>query len=129
MGAVGPQRVDFPSDGTLPTVPAKLVENESSWLAFTDLVFVDPVGTGFSRIIEPEKKGDGKEGGGKPDDAPDPKEYFGYKRDLESLCEFMGRWLSENGRWGSPSSSPARATAAIAWRASRGCSRRPRESA
>ena len=102
MGAVGPQRVDFPSDGTLPTVPAKLVENESSWLAFTDLVFVDPVGTGFSRVIEPEKKGDGKEGGGKPDDAPDPKEYFGYKRDLESLCEFMGRWLSENGRWGSP---------------------------
>ncbi len=62
MGAVGPQRVDFPSDGTLPTVPAKLVENESSWLAFSDLVFVDPVGTGFSRVIEPEKKDDGKEG-------------------------------------------------------------------
>ena len=40
--------------------------------------------------------------GDKPDDAPDPKEYFGYKRDLESLCEFMGRWLSEHGRWGSP---------------------------
>jgi carboxypeptidase C (cathepsin A) len=103
MGAVGPQRVDFPPDGTLPTMPPRLVENESSWLAFTDLVFVDPVGTGFSRIIEPEKKGgDAKEGGPKPEDAPDPKEYFGYKRDLESLCEFMGRWLSENGRWGSP---------------------------
>jgi carboxypeptidase C (cathepsin A) len=104
MGAVGPQRVDFPPDGTLPTMPPRLVENESSWLAFTDVVFVDPVGTGFSRIIEPEKKGgEGKEGGGgKPDDTPDPKEYFGYKRDLESLCEFMGRWLSENGRWGSP---------------------------
>jgi carboxypeptidase C (cathepsin A) len=102
MGAVGPQRVDFPPDGTLPAMPPTLVENESSWLAFTDVVFVDPVGTGFSRIIEPEKKGDGKEGGGKPEDAPDPKEYFGYKRDLESLCEFMGRWLSENGRWGSP---------------------------
>ena len=101
MGAVGPQRVAFPSDGTLPALPAKLVENESSWLAFTDLVFVDPVGTGFSRVIEPEKKGDGKDGG-KPEDGPDPKEYFGYKRDLESLCEFMGRWLSENGRWGSP---------------------------
>jgi carboxypeptidase C (cathepsin A) len=100
MGAVGPQRVDFPSDGTLPVLPARLVENESSWLAFTDLVFVDPVGTGFSRIIEPEKKGDEKET--KPDDAPDPKEYFGYKRDLESLCEFIGRWLSENRRWGSP---------------------------
>ena len=100
MGAVGPQRVDFPADGTLPTVPARLVHNESSWLAFSDLVFVDPVGTGFSRVIEPEKKGDEKEK--KPEDATDPKEYFGYKRDLESLCEFMGRWLSENRRWGSP---------------------------
>jgi carboxypeptidase C (cathepsin A) len=106
MGAVGPQRVDFPPDGTLPTMPPRLVENESSWLSFTDLVFVDPVGTGWSRVVEPEKKGDAKEGAGanagKPDDATDPKEYFGYKRDLESMCEFMGRWLSEQRRWGSP---------------------------
>jgi len=102
MGAVGPQRVDFPPDGTLPTMPPRLVENESSWLAFSDLVFVDPVGTGFSRVIEPDKKSEGKDGG-KPDEtAADPKEYFGYKRDLESLCEFMSRWLSEHGRWGSP---------------------------
>jgi len=100
MGAVGPQRVDFPPDGTLPTMPPRLVENESSWLAFSDLVFVDPVGTGFSRVIEPEKKGESKDA--KPEDAHDPKEYFGYKRDLESLCEFMGRWLSDHGRWGSP---------------------------
>lgn len=100
MGAVGPKRVDFPPDGTLPAMPPRLVENESSWLAFSDLVFVDPVGTGFSRTIEPEKKGEGKDA--KPGDEYDPKEYFGYKRDLESLCEFMGRWLSENGRWGSP---------------------------
>jgi len=99
MGAVGPRRVAFPADGTLPEMPPRLVENESSWLAFTDLVFVDPVGTGFSRVIEAEKKGDEKEK--KPaEDAADPKEYFGYKRDLESLCEFMGRWLSEHGRWG-----------------------------
>ena len=102
MGAVGPQRVEFPPDGTLPSVPARLVENESSWLAFSDLVFVDPVGTGFSRVIEPEKKVDGKDGAKSEDTASDPKEYFGYKRDLESLCEFMSRWLSENGRWGSP---------------------------
>ena len=58
MGAVGPQRVDFPADGTLPELPPQLVQNESSWLAFADLVFVDPVGTGFSRIIEPDKKGE-----------------------------------------------------------------------
>ena len=107
MGAVGPQRVAFPSDGTLPTLPPQLVQNESSWLAFADLVFVDPVGTGFSRIIEPDKKGEqqGKqEGAPQPggDEKPDPNEYFGQKRDLESLCEFMARWLSENDRWGSP---------------------------
>jgi carboxypeptidase C (cathepsin A) len=107
MGAVGPQRVAFPADGTLPTLPPKLVQNESSWLAFADLVFVDPVGTGFSRIIEPDKKGeqqDKPDAGQKPgsDEKPDPNEYFGQKRDLESLCEFMARWLSEHDRWGSP---------------------------
>jgi carboxypeptidase C (cathepsin A) len=100
MGVVGPKRVDFPADGSLPQMPPRLVQNEDSWLAFTDLVFVDPVGTGFSRVIENEKKDGDKEE--KKDDATDPKEYFGQKRDLESLCEFMGRWLSGHGRWGSP---------------------------
>ena len=99
MGAVGPLRVDFPADGTLPELPPKLVQNESSWLGFADLVFVDPVGTGFSRIIENEPKKDEKPGEG---EKTDPNEYFGQKRDLESLCEFMARWLSENDRWGSP---------------------------
>jgi carboxypeptidase C (cathepsin A) len=102
LGAVGPQRVAFPPDGTLPEMPPRLVQNEASWLAFADLVFVDPVGTGFSRVIDEKKdeKGDKKED--TKGDATDPKEYFGRKRDLESLCEFMGRWLSEHGRWGSP---------------------------
>src|SRR5947209_20054136 len=45
MGVVGPQRVAFPADGTLPQMPPRLVANEDSWLAFTDLVLVDPVGT------------------------------------------------------------------------------------
>jgi carboxypeptidase C (cathepsin A) len=106
MGAVGPQRVDFPADGTLPAVPPRLVHNDESWLGFTDLVFVDPVGTGFSRIIEKDGGGPKKNGAGpeekKDGDKADPKEYFGYKRDLESLSEFIGRWLSTNGRWGSP---------------------------
>src|SRR5204863_5776218 len=102
MGAVGPVRVAFPADGTPPGPPPKLVENESSWLAFADLVFVDPVGTGFSRVIDDEKKKDDVSKDEKNGDATDPKEYFGQKRDLESLCEFMGRWLSGRGRWGSP---------------------------
>ena len=98
LGAVGPQRVAFPADGSLPEMPPRLVQNDESWLAFADLVFVDPVGTGFSRVIENDAKDDKD----KKPDATDPKEYFGQKRDLESLCEFMGRWLSINGRWGSP---------------------------
>jgi carboxypeptidase C (cathepsin A) len=101
LGAVGPQRVAFPADGTLPQMPPRLEQNAESWLAFTDLVFVDPVGTGFSRIIEDEQQ-DGASEGKKKDKANDPKEYFGYKRDLESLCEFMSRWLSSQDRWGSP---------------------------
>jgi carboxypeptidase C (cathepsin A) len=98
MGAVGPSRVAFPPDGSLPSMPPQLVGNEDSWLPFTDLVFVDPVGTGFSRVIPPEGK---TEENAKTEGDP-ATEYFGYKRDLESLCEFMGRWLSANGRWGSP---------------------------
>ncbi len=101
LGVVGPQRVALPPDGTLPEMPPRLVQNESSWLAFTDLVFVDPVGTGFSRVVEEERKDDAKDEK-KKEDATDPKEYFGQRRDLESLCEFMGRWLSAQGRWGSP---------------------------
>jgi carboxypeptidase C (cathepsin A) len=99
MGAVGPTRVAFGADGGLPPLPPQLVPNAESWLAFTDLVFVDPVGTGFSRVIEGEGRGESAKD--KPGEDGDPKEYFGYKRDLESLCEFMGRWLSANDRWGS----------------------------
>ncbi len=85
-------------------MPPRLVQNDESWLAFSDLVFVDPVGTGFSRIIEKDgkKKDDEKKDAAGASDEPDPKEYFGYQRDLESLAEFIGRWLSSNGRWGSP---------------------------
>jgi carboxypeptidase C (cathepsin A) len=106
MGAVGPRRVAFPANGALPPMPPRLVTNEESWLAFTDLVFIDPVGTGFSRVIEED--GRARDPAQKPDKGRDgegdaaAKEYFGYKRDLESLCEAMGRWLSAHGRWGSP---------------------------
>src|SRR3954467_3142504 len=66
VGAVGPQRVDFPADGALPPMPPGLVQNDESWLAFSDLVFVDPVGTGFSRIIDKDakKKADEKKDAG-----------------------------------------------------------------
>ena len=76
-----------------------MVENAESWLAFTDLVFVDPVGTGFSRAVEPDV---GTETDSKSDEKYDPTAFFGLKRDLESLGEFMTRWLSTRGRWDSP---------------------------
>jgi carboxypeptidase C (cathepsin A) len=102
MGAAGPLRVAFPADGSLPQLPPRLVANEESWLAFTDLVFVDPVGTGFSRVIEDDSKDGEDRKKQESGDEGGAREYFGYKRDLESLCEFMGRWLSGHGRWGSP---------------------------
>jgi carboxypeptidase C (cathepsin A) len=99
VGALGPRRVAFNEDGTPQKPPARLVDNEESWLTFTDLVFVDPVGTGFSRTIE-EDKPDKAEGGKKPDEQN--REYYQLKRDLESLGEFVQKFLSKNKRWNSP---------------------------
>lgn len=101
VGALGPQRVDVPGDGTMPAPPPRLVENDDSWLAFTDLVFVDPVGTGFSRMVDKDGEGgSGKDGEASKD--ADPNAYFGTDRDLAAMAEFIGRWLSENRRWSSP---------------------------
>ena len=87
LGVLGPKRVELPGDGTLPPVPpARLVENASSILDVTDLVFVDPVSTGYSRI---EK--DGK-----------PEEFHGVEGDIDSLADFIRRWVTENERWSSP---------------------------
>ncbi|MBT5832978.1 MAG: peptidase S10, partial [Candidatus Latescibacteria bacterium] len=58
MGALGPRRAVFQEDGTLPKPPTQVVSNVDSWLRFTDLVFIDPIGTGFSRMVEEEKKAD-----------------------------------------------------------------------
>jgi len=104
LGALGPRRVAFDERGTPLAPPTSLVDNAESWLAFTDLVFVDPVGTGWSRIIPDSKdnaKAEGKDdgAGGK---ARDPKAFFGVNKDLDSLVEMMKRWLSAHDRWASP---------------------------
>ena len=62
--------------------------NAETWLGFTDLVFVDPVGTGFSRLIE-------------PDDALRDR-YLAIEGDVAALAQFVRRWLVENGRVRSP---------------------------
>ena len=50
FGGIGPRRLAVNPDGTWPPPPVGLADNPLSWLAFTDLVFVDPVGTGYSRV-------------------------------------------------------------------------------
>lgn len=104
VGALGPRRVAVNADGTMPPPPARLVPNDESWLAFTDLVFIDPIGTGFSRLIDPETtKGEkGEKGDAKAGDEKSEKRFFALKRDLESIGEFIRRWLSVNDRWASP---------------------------
>ncbi len=87
LGTLGPRRVELPGDGTkAPEPPARLVPNEFSILDVADLVFVDPVSTGYSRM---EKEGK-------------PEEFHGVEGDVESLSDFIRRWVTENNRWTSP---------------------------
>ncbi|NUQ36095.1 MAG: peptidase S10 [Planctomycetaceae bacterium] len=101
MGAVGPKRVAFGNAGSVPPPPAKVVDNHETWLPFTDLVFIDPVGTGFSRSLDAPKKDGDKGGDSKPDDKENP-EFWENDRDLESLGEFIRSFLSKHKRWSSP---------------------------
>jgi len=94
LGAVGPKRVDFKPQGQPLPPPYGLVDNRESWLQFTDLVFIDPVGTGFSRMIDKESQDKDKKEEKKPS-----SEYWQVKRDLESLSEFIRKYLSKNNRW------------------------------
>ncbi len=88
LGALGPTVAAFGPDGTLPRPPLELVDNPHTWLAFADLVFVDPVGTGFSRALTPG------------DEAM--KRFWSIEGDAESLTEVVRHWLNANARWGSP---------------------------
>lgn len=85
LGIAGPKRVVCDAFGN-PALPYQLTDNEHTLLADTDLVFIDPVGTGFSRMVEGEKT----------------KEYHDYQRDIESIAEFIRLYLSQHQRWNSP---------------------------
>jgi carboxypeptidase C (cathepsin A) len=87
MGAFGPKRVVIPSDARDDAAPPyPIVDNVHSLLDVTDLVFIDPVGTGFSRAL-------GK---------TEPKSFWGVTADAKSVAEFIRIWLRENGRWNAP---------------------------
>lgn len=105
VGALGPRRVGFGAAGEVLAPPVCLIDNQETWLAFTDLVFVDPVGTGFSRIVDARRQGARASAGQAPenqaDGAPGP-DFFALDKDLDSLGEFIQRFLSQHHRWTSP---------------------------
>ena len=86
LGAIGPKRVKMQSDGMMPAPPYQLVDNEYSWLDQTDLVFIDPVGTGYSRAIKRDQT----------------RKFLGLKGDIESVGEFIRLYLGRYERWSSP---------------------------
>ncbi|WP_208345967.1 S10 family peptidase [Aetokthonos hydrillicola] len=105
MGALGPKRVHFGTNGTLPKPPVRVVDNFESWLSFTDLVFIDPLGTGFSRSLPQNKDTEDKSSQKvDPEQENKPKEieFWEVERDLKALGESMQRFLSQNKRWLAP---------------------------
>ena len=106
IGALGPQRAVFTKDGQVASTTAALVDNQETWLQFTDLVFIDPIGTGLSRTVD-----DVRFEKALPKDETEEKlvprgennkEYWAIKRDLDAIGEFVQRFLSEHNRWLSP---------------------------
>ncbi|MEM6914674.1 MAG: septum formation initiator, partial [Pseudomonadota bacterium] len=95
MGAVGPKRIVFAKNGDLAPPPTQIEDNADSWLPFTDLVFVDPVGTGYSRFVGDAAE---KEGG----EAKGSATYHSVDGDLKALGQFIDRWLNKNERFLSP---------------------------
>jgi carboxypeptidase C (cathepsin A) len=86
LGAIGPKRVQMPADGSMPPPPYRLTENAETWLENADLVFIDPVGTGYSRAVKSDQAG----------------KFYSLKGDIESVGEFIRLFLTRYERWASP---------------------------
>lgn len=84
MGAIGPKHVPFGARGDSPSDQPILRDNPATWLDFTDLVFIDPVGTGFSRSLV--------------DADETKKDFYGAKPDVEYLSRVVYDWLTKYGR-------------------------------
>jgi carboxypeptidase C (cathepsin A) len=86
LGALGPKRVEMGPDGAQPAPPYRLVDNQDTALDFTDLVFIDPVSTGFSREAPGENAA----------------QFHGFDGDLKSVAEFIRLYSVRAERWASP---------------------------
>jgi carboxypeptidase C (cathepsin A) len=86
MGGVGPKRAPLADNGTALPPSDTLVDNDYTWLEFTDLVFVDPVGSGFSRAAP----------------GVDAKKFYEVRQDIELASDFVRTFVTEHERWLSP---------------------------
>jgi carboxypeptidase C (cathepsin A) len=84
LGAIGPKKVNFGVEGDMPSAPATLHDNPGTWLGFTDLVFIDPVGTGYSRALVDDKEA--------------TKQFYSTDSDIKYLSRIVYDWLVKNGR-------------------------------
>ncbi len=86
MGALGPRRVVVVDAGPTPPPPYKVVDNQFSIIDKSDLVMIDPVGTGFSHAVGKKKN----------------KDFWGVDPDIASVSQFIKQYVSDNNRWNSP---------------------------
>jgi carboxypeptidase C (cathepsin A) len=87
IGVLGPKILSLPGDGTQPpSPPVRVVDNPLSILDACDLVFIDPVSTGYSRAEKDVKADD----------------FHGLDEDIESVGDFIRRWITDHDRWSSP---------------------------
>jgi len=86
LGLLGPRRTLMTDEGQATPPPYKVVDNDCSMLDNTDLVFIDPVTTGYSRAVPGE----------------DPKQFHGFQEDVETVGEFIRLYTTRNQRWSSP---------------------------
>jgi carboxypeptidase C (cathepsin A) len=86
LGSFGPRRVQMGDDGTEPEPPYRIVDNENSLLGTTDLVFIDAIDTGYSRVTA----------------GTDAAQFHGQSGDIRSFGQFIDEYLSTYARWGSP---------------------------
>jgi carboxypeptidase C (cathepsin A) len=84
LGAIGPKHIVFANEGDSPSDPATLTDNPGTWLDFTDMVFIDPIGTGFSRSLV--------------DEAQTKKLFYAPTPDIEYLSLVIYKWLVQNNR-------------------------------
>ncbi len=93
LAALGPKRITYDHSENVSPRPGRLVDNVQTWLRFTDLVFIDPVGTGFSRCVSSTSD---------PDKKNAETHAWGVREDLTSLSKFIRLYLTRTNRWLSP---------------------------